>query len=48
MSGSIAKNKGLKLSEYGLFKADGTKLKIKSEEDFFKALDMDYIEPKSR
>jgi DNA polymerase/3'-5' exonuclease PolX len=44
----IAKNKGLKLSEYGLFKADGTKLKIKSEEDFFKALDMDYIEPKSR
>jgi DNA polymerase/3'-5' exonuclease PolX len=45
---SIAKNKGLKLSEYGLFKADGTKLKIKSEEDFFKALDMDYIEPKSR
>jgi DNA polymerase/3'-5' exonuclease PolX len=45
---SIAKNKGLKLSEYGLFKADGTKLKIKSEEDFFKALDMDYIEPKFR
>jgi DNA polymerase/3'-5' exonuclease PolX len=44
----IAKNKGLKLSEYGLFKADGTKLKIKSEEDFFKALDMDYIEPKFR
>lgn len=45
---SIAKTKGLKLSEYGLFKEDGTKLKIKSEEDFFKALDIDYIEPKFR
>lgn len=45
---TIAKTKGLKLSEYGLFKEDGTKLKIKSEEDFFKALDIDYIEPKFR
>jgi len=45
---TIAKNKGLKLSEYGLFKEDGTKLKIKSEEEFFKALDIDYIEPKFR
>jgi len=45
---NIAKSKGLKLSEYGLFKADGTKLKIKSEEDFFKALDMEYIPPKFR
>lgn len=44
----IAKNKHLKLSEYGLFKQDGTKLKIKSEEDFFKKLDLDYIEPKYR
>ena len=38
----------LKLSEYGLFKSDGTKLKIKSEEDYFKHLGMDYIEPKFR
>jgi len=45
---SIAKNMELKLSEYGLFKADGTKLKIKSEEDFFKYLGLDYIEPKFR
>ena len=45
---SIAKNMELKLSEYGLFKADGTKLKIKSEEDFFKHLGLDYIEPKFR
>jgi DNA polymerase (family 10) len=45
---SIAKSKGLKLSEYGLFKEDGTKLKINSEEEFFKALDMEFIEPKFR
>lgn len=44
----IAKDKKLKLSEYGLFKEDGTKLKIKSEEDFFKKLDMEYIHPKDR
>jgi DNA polymerase/3'-5' exonuclease PolX len=44
----IAKEKKLKLSEYGLFKEDGTKLKIKSEEDFFKKLGMEYIEPKDR
>ena len=44
----IAKKKHLKLSEYGLFKEDGTKLKIKSEEDFFKKLELDYIEPKFR
>jgi DNA polymerase/3'-5' exonuclease PolX len=45
---NIAKSKGLKLSEYGLFKTDGTKLKIKSEEDFFKELDLDYIPPNMR
>ena len=45
---NIAKSKELKLSEYGLFKKDGTRLKIKSEEDFFKALDMDFIDPKFR
>jgi DNA polymerase/3'-5' exonuclease PolX len=45
---SIAKGKGLKLSEYGLFKTDGTKLKITSEEDFFKELDLEYIPPKFR
>lgn len=45
---TIAKEKGLKLSEYGLFTEEGEKLKIKSEEDFFKKLDMDYIEPKYR
>jgi len=44
----IAKKMDLKLSEYGLFKSDGTKLKIKSEEDYFKHLGLDYIEPKFR
>ena len=45
---NIAKKMELKLSEYGLFKKDGTKLKIKSEEDFFKHLGLDFIEPKFR
>ena len=45
---NIAKSKGLKLSEYGLFKDDGSKLKINSEEEFFKALGMEFIEPKFR
>lgn len=44
----IAKKMDLKLSEYGLFNSDGTKLKIKSEEDYFKHLGLDYIEPKYR
>ena len=46
---NIAKDKGLKLSEYGLHKIDdNTKLTINSEEEFFTALDMNYIEPKNR
>lgn len=46
---NIAKAKGLKLSEYGLHKIDdNSKLNITSEEDFFKALDMEYLEPKDR
>jgi DNA polymerase/3'-5' exonuclease PolX len=46
---NIAKSKGLKLSEYGLHKIDdNSKLNITSEEDFFKALDMEYLEPKDR
>lgn len=45
----IAKKKGYKLSEYGLFqlKTD-KKVIVKSEKDIFKKLDMDYIEPKLR
>jgi DNA polymerase beta len=46
---NIAKEKGLKLSEYGLHKIDdNSKLSINSEEEFFIALDMNYIEPKNR
>ena len=44
----IAKKLKLKLSEYGLFKEDGTKIKIKSEEEFFQKLDLPFIEPKYR
>lgn len=45
---TIAKKFKLKLSEYGLFKEDGTKIKINSEEDFFQKLDLPFIEPKYR
>ena len=45
----IAKEKGYKLSEYGLFNiSDGKKIKISSEEDFFKKLNMSYLPPKLR
>jgi DNA polymerase/3'-5' exonuclease PolX len=42
-----AKKLGYKLSEYGLFK-NNKKIKIKSEEMFFKKLGLDYIEPRLR
>lgn len=45
---SIAKSMNYKLSEYGLFDKDGNKIKTKSEEDIFKKLKMEYIEPKFR
>ena len=45
---NIAKGMDLKLSEYGLFKSNGKKIKTKSEEEIFKKLDLDYIEPKFR
>ena len=44
----LAKKQNLKLSEYGLFKEDGSKIKIKSEEEYFKKLDLPFIEPKNR
>jgi DNA polymerase/3'-5' exonuclease PolX len=45
----LAKTKGYKLSEYGLFKlTTGERIKTKSEEDIFKKLGMDYIDPKLR
>lgn len=42
-----AKKLGYKLSEYGLFK-NKKKIKIKSEEMFFKKLGLEYIEPRLR
>ncbi len=44
----IAKTMKLKLSEYGLFKEDGTHLSVSSEYDFFKILKIEYIPPKLR
>ncbi len=44
----LAKDNNLKLSEYGLFKEDGSKEKIESEADIFKILGLDYIIPELR
>lgn len=44
----IAKNKKLKLSEYGLFTKEGEKLPIHSEQDIYDILGMEFIEPKDR
>ncbi len=44
----IAKKHGYKLSEYGLTKHDGTNILIKSEQDIFKILNIDYIPPTER
>ncbi|HBQ21090.1 MAG: histidinol-phosphatase [Deltaproteobacteria bacterium GWA2_38_16] len=44
---SIAKDKGLKLNEYGLFKGKKS-LPCKTEEDLFKTLGLSYIEPELR
>ena len=44
----IAKKKGYKLSEYGLYKLDGNNVNITSERDIFKKLDMEYLPPRLR
>ncbi|MFP4198642.1 MAG: DNA polymerase/3'-5' exonuclease PolX [Halanaerobium sp.] len=44
----LAKDHNLKLSEYGLFRDDGSKEKIESEADIFKILGLDYIIPELR
>jgi DNA polymerase beta len=44
----IAKKKGYKLSEYGLFDKDGKPLKVSSERDVFNALNIEYIPPQLR
>jgi DNA polymerase (family 10) len=40
--------KGLKLNEYGLFRADGTALPIESEADIYEAVGLQYIPPELR
>jgi DNA polymerase/3'-5' exonuclease PolX len=44
----IAKTKKLKLSEYGLYKSNGSKIEINSEDEIFKILDIPYLPPKLR
>lgn len=44
----VAEKMGLKLSEYGLTKDDGTKIKIESEFDIFKILKLEYLVPRLR
>ncbi len=44
----IAKKKGYKLSEYGLFDKDGRPIKVSSERDIFHALGMEYLNPSLR
>jgi len=44
----IAEKMGLKLSEYGLTKEDGSKLPIESEYDIFKILKIEYLPPRLR
>lgn len=45
---SIANNKGLKLSEYGLVKNTGENIQIDSERDVFDILGMEYLVPRLR
>lgn len=43
-----AKERGLKLNEYGLFREDGSMVPCKEEKDIFRALDLPYIPPEMR
>ena len=45
---SIAKTKGYKLSEYGLYNMNGEIIRVTSERDIFKKLDMEYLPPRLR
>jgi DNA polymerase/3'-5' exonuclease PolX len=44
---NIAKSKNMKLNEYALTK-NGKELKIETEYDIFKKLDIDYVSPENR
>jgi DNA polymerase/3'-5' exonuclease PolX len=45
---NIAKKKNMKLNEYALINSENKKIKINSENDIFKHLDMEYIKPEDR
>ncbi len=45
---NIAKSKGYKLSEYGLFDKDENMIKVKDERDIFHKLGMEYLPPSLR
>lgn len=44
----LAKSKGMKLNEHGLYDSDGNKINCKTEADVFKALGLKYQEPSKR
>ena len=44
----LAKRKGLRLNQRGLFREDGTCIASKTEEDMFQALGLEYIDPSKR
>lgn len=48
MMRGVAKKKGMKLSQYGLFTSSGTKLKVDKEEDVFTYLGLKYVLPEKR
>lgn len=43
-----AKERGLKLNEYGLFREDGSPVPVESEEDIYRALGLAYVPPELR
>lgn len=45
---ALAKSKGLKMSEYGLFREDGSRIECRDEADIFAVFGMDYIPPELR
>ncbi|MDN5364587.1 MAG: polymerase [Eubacteriales bacterium] len=44
----LAHSRGLRISEYGLFREDGKKLPVRTEEDLYRALGMPWIPPELR
>ena len=44
----LAKTKGMKINEYGVYKADQEELVINSEQDFFQVLGLSFIPPELR